>query len=539
MTSDENNRQTESPDHKARRDRKHGSMLRSSFVVASMTMISRVLGLARDVVLARFIGAGGDADAFFLAFKIPNFFRRLFAEGAFSQAFVPVLSEYRERGSIAAVRHLIDRVAGCLGVTLFGFTLIVVIASPLFAGVFGVGFLFKENLQFELTANLLRITFPYLFLISLTGLTAAVLNSYGRFAVPAFTPVLLNVCLITAAVFIAPHMAQPVFALAWAVLVAGTLQLLFQLPFVHHLGLLPHPKVDWKDESVSKVLKLMAPAIFGASVGQINLLLDSVMASFLPVGSISWLYFSDRLMELPLGVFGVGIATVVLPTLSRQFAAGGENFSHTLDWALRVMILVGAPASLALIVLAEPLLYSLFQYGKTDAFAIEMSIYSLRAYAIGLLAFMLIKVLASAWFSRHDTRTPVKIGIIAMLANMFMNVLFVLPLHKFWTIGHAGLALATSASALINAWLLYRGLRRDGVYQRNAGWFGFLLRAGAANVAMCLVLVMVMQEQALMLSLDWLNRAANLSVLVFSGLCSYVLVLLVLGMRPRHLKVQS
>ncbi len=516
-------------------------MLRSSLVVASMTMVSRVLGLARDVVLARFIGAGGDADAFFLAFKIPNFLRRLFAEGAFSQAFVPVLAEYKEKGGQAAVRHLVDRVAGALGVSLIGITVLVVLAAPAVTAVIGFGYLFKGGGQFALTTDLLRITFPYLMLISLTGLTGAILNSYGRFAVPAFTPVLLNISLICAAAFVAPTMEQPVYALAWGVIAAGALQFLFQLPFVHHLGLLPHPKLDWGDESVRKVLKLMGPAIFGASVGQINLMFDQIIATMLPLGSISWLYFSDRLMELPLGVFGVGIATVVLPALSRQYSTGGEDFNRTLDWALRMILIVGAPAALALMVIAEPLLFALFQYGKTDAFAIQMASWSLRAYAIGLLAFMLVKVLASAYFSRQDTKTPVKIGVTAMVANMILNVLFVVPLAYWWSLGHVGLAMATSVSALLNAALLYRGLRRAAIFERETGWWWFLLRLILACLVMVGVLVALMvfylpTDYALQV---WQLRAWHLAQLCVAGGLAYFISLILMGMRLSDLKAHS
>jgi integral membrane protein MviN len=383
-----------------------------------MTMVSRVLGLIRDILFARFLGAEASADAFYVAFKIPNFLRRLFAEGAFAQAFVPVLSEYRQQGSQAAVRHFIDRIAGCLGSSLILISVIVVVAAPLVTAIFGMGFLLKNPDKFDLTTDLLRITFPYIFLISLTGFAGSILNSYDKFAVPAFTPVLLNVVLIMAAAIVSPLMEQPVYALAWGVIVAGVLQLLFQVPFLIRLGLLPHPKVDWGDESVVKVLKLMAPAMFGVSVGQINLLFDTVLASFLPDGSITWLYFSDRLTELPLGVFGVGIATVVLPSLSRQFVSGTEKFSATLDWAIRMILLVGLPAALALMILAEAILYALFQYGEYLSIDVYMSSFSLRAYTLGLVAFMLIKVLASGYFSRQDTRTPVRIGIIAMVVNM-------------------------------------------------------------------------------------------------------------------------
>lgn len=500
-------------------------------------MVSRVLGLARDMVLARFIGAGGDADAFFLAFKIPNFLRRLFAEGAFSQAFVPVLAEYREKGSQEAVRHLIDRIAGALGFSLLTLTVVVIVAAPAVTAVIGFGYLFKGGGQFQLTTDLLRITFPYLLLISLTGLTGAILNSYGRFAVPAFTPVLLNICLITAAAFIAPGMDQPVFALAWAVVAAGVLQFLFQLPFVHHLGLLPHPKLDWQDPAVKKVLRLMGPAIFGASVGQINLMFDQMIATLLPLGSISWLYFSDRLMELPLGVFGVGIATVILPVLSRQFSSGGERFNETLDWAVRMIFLIGLPAAIALFVIAKPLLLTLFHYGKTDLFAIEMATWSLRAYALGLLAFMLIKVLASAFFSRQNTRTPVRIGIIAMLSNMVMNVVFVVPLHFYWQLGHAGLALATSLAALINACMLYLELRKQAIYRAQAGWLVFILRLVLANAAMIAVLYVVMRYLGGVESLAWFDRASGLALICAAGIGAYGFTLLVTGFRPRDLRV--
>jgi len=315
------------------------------------------------------------------------------------------------------------------------------------------------------------------------------------------------------------------------------LQFLFQLPFVHHLGLLPHPKLDWQDESVKKVLKLMGPAIFGASVGQINLMFDQIIATLLPLGSISWLYFSDRLMELPLGVFGVGIATVVLPALSRQFSSGGKRFSETLDWALRMMFLVGMPAAIALMVIAKPLLLALFQYGKTDAFAVEMATWSLRAYSIGLLAFMLIKVLASAYFSRQDTRTPVRIGVISMVSNMVMNVAFVIPLAYYWNIGHAGLALATSIAALLNAGMLYRGLRRAGIYNLQPGWLLFFIRAMTANAIMVIVLLGINSRQIDMSQLAWQARALNLSILCLVGTSAYALTLMLMGFRMRDLRL--
>ncbi len=510
-------------------------ILRSSAVVSAMTMISRVLGLLRDVVFARFIGAEAGADAFFVAFKVPNFLRRLFAEGAFAQAFVPVLSEYRHQGSVAAVQGFVDRVAGCLGVSVLLVCGLVVLAAPVFTAVFAMGFLVHSPEKFALTTDLMRITFPYLAFISLAGFASAILNSYDRFAIPALTPVLLNLVLIIAAVYVAPHLDVPVMALAWGVLVAGALQLSFQLPFLKRLGLLPHPKVDWVDPSVKKVLSLMAPAIFGVSVSQINLMFDTILASFLPTGSVSWLYYSDRLTELPLGVFGVGIATVVLPTLSRQFAAAEGQHHQTLDWALRMVLLIGVPAALALVVLAEPILLTLFQYGKTSPMDMKMASYSLQAYALGLTAFMLIKVLVTGYFSRQDTRTPVRIGIIAMLANMVMNLIFVLPFHFFWQIGHTGLALATSCSAFLNAGLLLRGLRRQGVYQAQPGWPLFAVRLVLASGAMGLVAGFLYYSMPDFAPLEWWQRIINVALLCAAGILSYTAVLFALGMRPRHL----
>ncbi len=513
-------------------------LLKSSALVGSMTLLSRVMGLLRDIVFARFIGSEAGADAFFVAFKIPNFLRRLFAEGAFSQAFVPVLSEYRERGSPAAVKALVDRVTGCLGATLMAVTVFAVLCSPVLATLFAPGFRADAE-KFSLASDMIRITFPYLLFISLTGLAGAILNSYDRFAVPAFTPVLLNVSMITAAVVISPYFEQPVFALAWGVLSAGVVQLLFQLPFLIRLQLLPRPQPDWRDAGVRKILKLMAPAIFGVSVSQINLLLDTVIASFLPTGSVSWLYYSDRLSELPLGVFGIAVATVILPGLSRQHAGGNlAQFSATLDWALRLIVVIALPAALALIILAEPILFTLFQYGKTDAYTVHMAAMSLRAYAAGLLAFMLIKVLAPGYFARQDTKTPVKIGIVAMIANMILNVVFVLPLYFYFNLGHMGLALATACSAYINAALLLHGLWRNGIYRPQPGWITLAWRFGFANLSMAAALVFLLLQWNGWEQWNWMWRSIYLSIMCMSGLAVYVLALVAAGGRIKDFRVR-
>jgi putative peptidoglycan lipid II flippase len=499
-------------------------------------MLSRVLGLVRDVIFAHTLGAGAGADAFFVAFKIPNFLRRLFAEGAFAQAFVPVLSEYREKGSYEAVRGLVDRVCGCLALTLLTLTLLVVVAAPAVTFVFAPGFWDQPD-KFALTQEMLRITFPYLFLISMTGFAGAILNSYDRFAVPAFTPVLLNLCLIGSAVWVSPYFDQPVMAVAWGVLAAGMVQLAFQIPFLWKIHLLPVPKVDFSDSGVKRILLLMAPAIFGVSVSQINLLLDTVLASFLPTGSVSWLYYSDRLVELPLGTFAIAIGTVILPSLSRHYSSDSNvQFNATMDWALRCIFLIAVPAAIALIVLAQPILTVLFEYGKTTASDTAMSALSLQAYGLGLLAFMLIKVLAPGYFARQDTKTPVKIGIIAMGLNMLFNFALVIPFHFLWQIGHVGLALATSLSAFVNAGLLYRGLRKQGVYQPLKGWVAYGMRLLLANGAMVGVLLSSFYVVSGWSAMTVWERVATLSIICVAGLLAYLVVLWVSGLRLRHLK---
>ena len=505
-------------------------LLRSGLIVSVMTMISRVLGLARDIVIAGLFGAGSGADAFFVAFKIPNFLRRLFAEGAFNQAFVPVLSEYRSQRDQLAVKGLINYVAGTLGVVLFGITLLAILASPLLVWVFAPGFSQMPEKQ-ALTAEMLRLTFPYLLLISMTAFSGSILNSYDRFAVPAFTPVLLNLSLIGSAIWLTPHMAEPVMALAWGVLIAGSVQLLFQLPFLARIGLLPKPRVGWKDEGVRRIMKLMAPALFGVSVSQINLLLDTVLASFLVSGSVSWLYYSDRLVELPLGVFAIAIATVILPSLSTKHAEKTpEAFAKTLDWAVRMVLLIAVPAALALIILAEPLLFTLFQYGAMTVHDVDMAALSLRAYAVGLMAFMLIKVLAPGYYARQDTKTPVKIGIKAMVANMAFNLMLV-----FW-LDHAGLALATSLSAFLNAGLLWLGLRRSGVFVWQDGWLEYLLQLVLSTGVLLVILLMLNPALEQWVAADWLQRALWMGVLVVGGGVGYLLTLVLTGLRLRHIR---
>ena len=537
------------------------SLLNSSALVSVMTMLSRVMGLVRDIVIARLIGAGGYADAFFVAFKIPQFLRRLFAEGAFAQAFVPVLSEYRQRyeaeGNVAAIKSLINAVCGVLGGTLFMLVSLVVLAAPVVTALFAPGFIDQPE-KFAMTQQMLRITFPYLLLISLIGFAGAILNSYDRFVVPAFTPVLLNLSLIGFALFATPLFSAPVYALAWAVLFAGVLQWLFQLPFLAQIDRMPKPKWDLQHAGVKKILILMVPAIFGVSVSQINLLLDTVLASFLPTGSVSWLYYSDRLAELPLGVFGIAIATVILPGLSRlqlqNLSDDGEGsnekfvsqFKETLNWALRCITTVALPATAALIVLAAPILFALFQYQAMTAEDVAMSTYSLRAYALGLIAFMAIKVLATGFYAQQDMKTPVRIGIIAMVSNMVLNLILVLILHHYWQLGHVGLALATSLSAVLNAGLLFRGLSAnrhlcavsEGGKAKllSADYWRLLLQVIFAVAAMVAVLIWLQPELSFWASADWLSRCYRLSVLCIAGFATYLIALLLLGVKVQQFK---
>lgn len=510
--------------------RKPAGLLRSSAVVSVMTMLSRVLGLVRDIVIAGYFGSSPAADAFFIAFKIPNFLRRLFAEGAFAQAFVPVLSEYRQQRSLAEVKQLVDRTAGQFGLILTAITALGVVLSPYLIMLFAPGF-HDDPAKLQLAGELLRITFPYLMLISLTAFCGGILNSYGRFAVPAVTPVLLNLSMIGATLLLTPFFEQPIMALAWGVFIAGIAQLAFQLPFLWQLRLLPRPRLVRKDEGVRRILLLMLPALFGVGVSQINLLLDTVLASFLVTGSVSWLYYADRLSELPLGAFGIAVGTVILPALSRQHASEDpQAFSSTLDWALRMVLLVGVPAALALGILAEPLIATLFYYGEMSAHDVRQAASALQAYSLGVLTFMLIKVLAPGFFARQDMRTPVRIAVICMVANMVMNLMLVWPLQ------HVGLALATSLSSMLNTGLLLWGLHTAGVYRAAPGWPLFLLRLLVACALMVAVVLSLNVPTEDWLAWGWQQRVWHVSVLVGAGIGVFAAGLVVLGFRPRHVR---
>lgn len=504
-----------------------------------MTLLSRVFGLFRDITLATLFGASGGTDAFLVAFKIPNFMRRLFAEGAFSQAFVPVFTEYKEKHSREDLQDLVNHVAGSLGSVLLLITIIGVLASPVVAFIFSPGFWFEQGAtRFHLTADLLQITFPYIFFISLVAFTSGILNSFNQFSVPAFTPVLLNVCLITAAFFFAPYFDEPLMALAWGVAAAGILQLAFQLPFLYRLKLVPKPKIKRGHKGVSKIMRLMLPAVIGSSVAQINLLLDTVIASFLITGSVSWLYYSDRLLEFPLGILGIAVGTVILPALSTHHAQDSvEKFNQTLNWAIQIVLLIALPATVGLFLLAAPILATLFQHGEFLQSDTYMSSLSLMAYIIGLPAFILIKVLAPGFYARQDTKTPVRIGIIALVLNMALNIVFVVPLviYDFFA-PHIGLALATSASAVINAYLLYSTLRKSGVLKPLPSFKRLLLIICIACSALGLVIMWLTPELSVWSQMSILERISNITGIIAFAAAVYFAVLWLCGLRLSQLK---
>jgi putative peptidoglycan lipid II flippase len=500
-----------------------------------MTFLSRLLGLARDIVIARFFSAGDEADAFFVALKIPNFLRRLFAEGAFSLAFVPVLTEYRNQFTPTETRDLIDRVAGTLGAILLGLSLIGIVASPAVISIVAAGFIDQPG-KFQLTSDMLRITFPYILFISMTGMAAGILNTWKHFAVPAFTPVLLNVSMISCAVWLSPLLDAPITALAWGVLIAGIFQLSFQLPFLYREGLLPRPKWGWRHPGVQKIIKLMVPALFGSSVAQINLLFDTFIASFLVSGSVAWLYYADRLLEFPLGVFGIALATVVLPNLSEaHFKKGSIHFNKTLQWAIQLSLVIALPATIGLFLLAQPILCTLFQYGAFESSDSLMSAYSLMAYCLGLPAFILIKILANGFYARQDTKTPVRIGIQSMMLNMLMNVVFVVTmLQNDFIAPHVGLALATSTSAYFNALMLAMKLRQGDIIESFSEYGMPLLRILMACCAMAALIFLLMPDIEVWSHWQWFERTYHLAQIIVPACLCYLIMLWILGFRRNH-----
>ena len=503
-------------------------LYKATAIVSSMTMISRIMGFARDMLIANLFGVSAATDAFFVAFKIPNFLRRLFAEGAFAHAFVPVLTDYKQQADSHELKMFVDRTAGTLSGLLVLLTLIGVIAAPVLIVCFAPGFLWEGN-QYHLAIRLLQITFPYLFFITLTAFAGAILNAHGKFAVPAITPVFLNICMIIAAVWLSPSFSEPITALAWSVFAAGVVQLLFQLPPLLRLGLFPRPRWGWHDDGVRRMIRLMLPAIFGVSVVQVNLLIDTLVASFLTSGSVSWLYYSDRLVEFPLGILGVAVATVILPSLSKSHAADDTiNFSRSLDWGLKLVLVIGLPATLGLTLLAQPILSTLFQYNEFESNDVVMASKSLTAFALGLLAFILIKVLVPGFTSRQDTKTPARFGLYSIVSNILLNLILV------WPMAHAGIALATTLSAYLNAIFLLVSLLKQKIFRPGQHWPLFLVRVAFACIVMSLSLKYFVDEP---LWLDWSasQRGLQLAIAIGLAMLAYLFGLWLSGIRLRHL----
>lgn len=503
------------------------NLLRALATVSSMTLLSRILGFVRDFFIARAFGAGAATDAFFVAFRLPNLLRRMFAEGAFSQAFVPILGEYRNRRGTDATRLLIDHVATLLALVVAAVTVIGIIAAPVIIYVSAPGFAADAD-KFDLTVTLTRITFPYILFMSLVAMAGGVLNTFSRFAIPAFTPVLLNLSFIFMSLVAAPWFDPPVLALAWAVFIGGVLQLTLQLPALSRLGMLPRIRLDLKDEGVRRIFKLMLPAILGVSVSQISLLINTIFASFLESGSVSWLYYADRLMEFPAGLLGVALGTILLPSLSRSHADGnGGEFSALLDWGLRLTLMLTLPAALALGLLATPLIATLFHHGQFTAHDVLATREALLAYSVGLTGLILVKVLAPGFYSRQDIRTPVRIAIGVLVLTQLMNLVFIGPL------AHAGLALSIGLASLVNAAFLYRGLRRIGAYTPAPGWRSFWFRLLSALLVMGAVLHFGATLPGDWLTMSTLTRVMHLAWLVPAGAGAYFAVLFALGFRLR------
>lgn len=512
------------------------ALLKSGLIFSFMTLISRVLGLVRDMVIATFVGAGANADVYFFANRIPNFLRRLFAEGAFAQAFVPVMTEVKEKHGDDEVRLLVARVAGTLGVIVSVITVIAVIASPLVVMIFGTGWFLDwvndgpNAEKFVLASALLKITFPYLFFITFVALAGAVLNTYNKFAVAAFTPVFLNIAIIVCAILFKDSFEEPSYALAIGVFIGGLIQFLFQLPFMAKAGLLVLPKWGWNDEYVKRIRLLMLPAILGVSVHQLNALVDTIIASFLQTGSISWLYFADRLIEFPLGLFGIGIATVILPSLSKLHSNDDPMaFQSTMDWAVRFVLMLAFPAMAGLVALGPLIIEVLYLHGEfkqSDATAVY---WALIAYSSGLMSYMTVKVLAPGYFARQDTKTPVRIGIISMLSNVLFNFM----LAPFY--GYVGLAVATAMSATLNAYLLYRGLSQQGVYTLTRTTIVWVVKLLISSTVMLFTLLYFYQNWPLSMP-GFSDVLIQLFGLIAMAIITYFGVFALLGFRLKQLK---
>ena len=499
--------------------------------VGSLTMVSRILGFVRDTIIARAFGAGMATDAFFVAFKLPNLLRRVFAEGAFAQAFVPILAEYKETRSPEATQAFVRHVAGMLSFVLVIVTALGILAAPWVIVANAPGFI-NEPDKVQLSIDLLRVVFPYIFLISLSSFVGSILNSYHKFGIPAFTPTFLNISFIVFSLFFVPYFNPPIMALAWAVFVGGVLQLVFQLPWLAKLGFLKMPKLSFKDAAVNRVLKQMAPAILSVSVAQISLFINTIFASFLQSGSVSWIYFADRLMELPTGVLGVALGTILLPTLSKHATSQDtEQFSDLLDWGLRLCMLLALPAAVGLAVLAFPLVATLFMYREFTLYSAQMTEQALVAYSLGLIGMIMIKVLAPGFYARQNIKTPVKIAIFTLICTQLMNLAFISPLK------HVGLSLSIGLGSCLNAGLLFYLLRKHGIYHPRKGWPVFLVKITISLAVMGGGLWLAQYY----LPFEWVHvggfkKAGQLCVLIALGGGLYFVSLAALGFRPHHFR---
>ncbi|MBL8511937.1 MAG: murein biosynthesis integral membrane protein MurJ [Betaproteobacteria bacterium] len=510
------------------------NILKAALSLSSMTLLSRITGLAREVIGTSLFGAGAAMDAFQVAWRIPNFLRRLFAEGAFSQAFVPVFAEYRTQRGITETRLLADQVASLLGLILFVVTLVGVIAAPLLIYATASGFSETPS-KFALTVQMARITFPYLFFISLVSLAAGILNTFSAFKTPAFTPVLLNLSVIAAAWFLSPYVDPPILALAWGTLLGGMAQLLFQIPALRRIGVLP--RLSWlpgriaaayRSDGVRRILGLMLPAILGVSVAQVSMLINTQIASHLGDGAVSWITLADRLMEFPSALLGVALGTVLLPSLAKQHAANDPaEYSRLLDWGLRVTLLLTLPAALGLALLATPLISTIFQNGKLLASDVLMTRSALIAYAVGLTGIILVKILAPGFYARQNVKTPVKIAIVTLLVTQVFNLAFV-PLFR-----HAGLALATGLGACVNAGMLYYFIRKQRIYTPQPEWLAFIFKLLVALYLMAGTLWWLSGPDSAWLTMSLGNKCLKLGGVIMAGATVYFVSLGLMGFRLR------
>ena len=509
------------------------NLLKSAATISGLTLLSRITGLIRETLTAAVFGASALTDAFFVAFRLPNLLRRLFAEGAFSQAFVPILAASRQSGDATAMVRLVDHVATVLFWSLVAVSAAGVIAAPLLVWAMASG-LHAEPAAFDAAVTMTRWMFPYILLISMVALAAGVLNTWRRFAVPAFTPVLLNLAFIGAALLIAPHVDPPVYALAIGVLVGGLAQLALQVPALLRIGMLPrlggNPRASLADPEVRRILHQMGPAVLAVSVAQISLIINTHIASRIGPGAVSWVSFADRLMEFPTALLGVALGTVLLPSLSRAHAAGRrDEYSDLLDWGLRLTALLALPCMVGLALMATPLTALLYHYGRFDATDLEMTSRAVLAYGVGLFGLVAVKILAPGFYAQQDVRTPFRIALLVLAVTQGLNLILV-P----W-FGHAGLALSISLAALANAALLLAGLMRRGIYSPRPGWGRFAMQLSVALAVLAALLALAVPQ------VDWaamraqpLARIGLTLGVVAAGAGAYLGTLAALGLRPRQ-----